>query len=212
MRALVGAAVLLLLVGVLGPVGATAASPSGDQAKAELWTAMGTQWSNDARYMREYYVAAILGAAHPDAADAAVATLMRNQADIGQVFATYYGKETGEKITSLLSAQTGIATEAVAAAKAGDKAALADADDRWQQSLGELAKVLNVANPEHFPYDKTLQLLDQNQTLLSTAVASFVNGDYPRSIADNEAYYQQVQALVGYFGNGIVAQFPDRFK
>ncbi|WP_155387941.1 hypothetical protein [Catellatospora paridis] len=203
---------LLLLVGVLGSAGATAASPSGDQAKAELWTAMGTQWSNDARYTREHYVAAILGAAHPDAAAAAAARLMKNQADIGQVFATYYGKETGEKITSLLSAQTGIATEAVAAAKAGDKAGLADADDRWHQSIGELAKVLSAANPEHFPYDKTLQLLNQNQTLLSTAVTSFVGGDYPRSIADNEAYYQQVQALVGYFGNGIVAQFPDRFK
>ena len=69
-----------------------------------------------------------------------------------------------------------------------------------------------MANPEHFPYDKTLALLDQNRALLTTAVTSFVNGDYTRSIADNEAYYQQVQALVGYFGNGIVQQFPDKFK
>lgn len=211
-RMLLGAVSIFLLIGVLGTAGSAAKSPSGDQAKAELWAAMGTQWSYHARYTREYYVAAILGAANADAADAAAARLMKNQEDIGNVFAKYYGTDTGDKVANLRKEHITIATELVAAAKAGDKTKLTDANDRWRQNSADLAKVLSVANPEYFPYDKTLQLLNQQLTLFTTAVTSFINGNYPQSIADNEAYYQAVQAMVGYFGNGIVEQFPDKFK
>ncbi|MBV1849678.1 hypothetical protein [Catellatospora tritici] len=211
-RSLLGAVWLALAVGLLGTAGAAARSPSGDQAKADLWTALGTQWSDSARSTREYYVAAILGSAHPGAAAAAAASLLKNQKDIGDVFAKYYGTDTGDKITSILSNQVAIAADLVPAAGAGDRAKLADATGRWQQSHAELAKVLSAANPEHFPYEQTRQLLDRNLTLLTAAVTSFAGGDYAQSFAGNEAYYQDVQNMVGYFGNGIVAQFPDQFK
>ncbi|GHJ46029.1 hypothetical protein Cs7R123_33710 [Catellatospora sp. TT07R-123] len=211
-RTLLGTVSALLAVGLFGTAAAAVVSPSGDRAKAELWTAMGTQWSDSARYTREYYVAALLGGAHPGAAQAAAASLMKNQKDIGAVFAKYYGTGTGDQISDILSQQVAIAADLVPAAGAGDKAKLADATARWQQSHAELAKVLSTANPDHFPYEQTRQLLDRNLALLTTAVTSFAGGDYAQSIAGNEAYYQDVQNLVGYFGNGIVAEFPEQFK
>lgn len=186
----------------------TAAAVSADKA-SDLKAAMREQWSYHAWYTREYYVAAILGTAN---ADAAAQRLLKNQEDIGNAVGQYYGPEAGAKVTALLQDHIKIATEVVAAAKAGDQAALTEADGRWRQNSMDLARLFADANPDFFPYGETLDLLNQHLDLLSTAVTSFIGGDYAQSVADNDVYYQEILMMSDYFSDGIIGQFPEKFQ
>ncbi|HCT75851.1 MAG TPA: glycosyltransferase [Micromonosporaceae bacterium] len=170
---------------------------------------MRQQWSYHAWYTREYYVAAILGTAN---ADAAATRLLKNQEDIGTAIGQYYGPEAGSKVTALLQDHIKIATEVVGAAKAGDQAKLADADARWKQNFVDLATLLSTANPSYFPYDQTLELLNQHLSLLTTAVTSFIGGGYAQSVVDNDAYYQEILMMADFFTDGIIKHFPDKFQ
>ena len=79
--------------------------------------------------------------------DQAVKRLLQNQTDIGNAIKPYYGEEAGSKLTALLVPHITIAAEVVKAAKAGDAAALSDANKRWYANADEISKFLSSANP-----------------------------------------------------------------
>lgn len=74
-----------------------------------------------------------LTANSPDT-DAAVRRLLKNQADIGNAVKPFYGDRAGSELTRQLRQHILIAAVVVAAAKAGDGAALADAQARWDET------------------------------------------------------------------------------
>lgn len=170
---------------------------------------MDSLWSYHAWYTREYYIAAVLETPN---ANATATRLLQNQTDIGNAFGQYYGKDVGDKIGTLLQEHIKIATEVVAATKANDQTKLKDADDRWHQNFVELAKALSAANPSYYPYDKTLQLLNQHLSLLTAAVTSFIGGDYSKSVTQNDEYYEEILMMADFFTDGIINQFPDKFQ
>lgn len=71
-------------------------------------------WSDHVIWTREYIVAAIDGS--PDA-NAAATRLLKNQDNIGGAVAGFYGKDAGDKLTSLLKQHIMIAVDLIAAAK-----------------------------------------------------------------------------------------------
>jgi len=105
-------------------------------------------WTDHVVWTRDYIIAAV--GDQPDA-KAAANRLMKNQEDIGNAVATFYGAPAGQQLTTLLKEHITIAVDLIQAAKAGDKAgqqqgrqAVAterDADRRLpQQSQSELAE------------------------------------------------------------------------
>src|SRR4051812_26964600 len=76
-------------------------------------------WTDHVVWTRDYIIAAV--ADQPDAT-AAAGRLMKNQEDIGQAVASYYGAAAGAQLTALLKQHISIAVDLIKAAKAGDKA------------------------------------------------------------------------------------------
>jgi len=101
-------------------------------------------WTDHVVWTRDYIVAAVDD--KPDAR-AAANRLMKNQDDIGAAVGRYYGAVAGQQLTMLLKAHILIAVDLIAAAKAGDKAAQQQADDKWQQNGVAIADFLSNANP-----------------------------------------------------------------
>src|SRR5688572_9103445 len=93
----------------------TVADPTG----TELRLAMRKLWSEHVIWTRDYIVAAVDG---HESAPAVSRRLLRNQDDIGNAIATYYGAPAGTKLSSLLKDHILIAVDLVGAAKAGDAA------------------------------------------------------------------------------------------
>jgi hypothetical protein len=93
----------------------TTAPPSTRMAFHE---AMRSLWEQHVEWTRMYIISA--AASLPDK-DATTQRLLQNQTDIGNAVAEYYGKDAGDKLTSLLKDHILIAADLVTAAKAGDK-------------------------------------------------------------------------------------------
>jgi hypothetical protein len=99
------------------------ASPVGAQhpdKATQLHQDMRKLWTDHTVWTRDYIVAAVDD--RPDA-QAAASRLMRNQEDIGNAVAAYYGRAAGQQLTSRLKQHISIAVDLIKAAKAGDQAA-----------------------------------------------------------------------------------------
>jgi hypothetical protein len=70
---------------------------------------------------------------HPDT-EAAAGRLLKNQEDIGNAVASYYGPEAGPALTDLLKQHIMIAVDLVDAAIKGDQDRFATEDKRWDET------------------------------------------------------------------------------
>jgi hypothetical protein len=109
-------------------VAAQTAEAETSQSAIEIKTAMRKLWEDHITYTRNYIISALAGL--PDE-QAVAERLLRNQDDIGNAIQPYYGDEAGTKLAALLRDHILIATEVVKAAKAGDKAQLVAAQEKW---------------------------------------------------------------------------------
>src|SRR4029453_3476256 len=91
-------------------------------------------------WTRDYIVAAV--GDQPDA-QAAAGRLLKNQEDIGNAVATYYGKPAGDKLTALLKEHITIAVDLIKFAKAGDKASQQQPDAKWHKNAEDIADFLS---------------------------------------------------------------------
>ncbi len=165
-------------------------------------------WTDHTVWTRDYIVAAVDG--KPDAT-AAANRLMKNQEDIGNAIAAYYGQAAGQQLTSLLKQHISIAVDLIKAAKAGDKAAQKQADDRWQANGVEIATFLSKANP-NWP---KATLVDMMKTHLSTTTAEVVarlTHDWDADVRAYDAVYDHILMMSDALSDGIVKQFPDKFR
>jgi len=99
-------------------------------------------WEDHVTWTRLAIISLTTGA--PDT-DATVGRLLRNQADIGDAIKPFYGDGAGQELTRLLREHILIAADLIAAAKAGDQSATADAQASWTANAGEIAAFLAAA-------------------------------------------------------------------
>jgi hypothetical protein len=181
---------------------------SNKQAASELRQNMRKLWTDHVVWTRGYIVAAVAGT--PDA-QAAADRLMKNQEDIGNAVAVYYGPAAGQQLTKLLKEHISIAVDLIAAAKAGNKTAQQAADGRWQQNGVEIAVFLSKANP-NWPKET---LVDMMKTHLSTTTAEVVarlTRDWNGDVRAFDAVYDHILMMSDAISAGIVKQFPEKFR
>ncbi|HSB86132.1 MAG TPA: hypothetical protein VLD86_07490, partial [Ilumatobacteraceae bacterium] len=112
-------------------------------------------WEDHITWTRLYIVSAVAGL--PDV-DATAGRLLQNQADIGSAMATFYGADAGQALTALLRDHILIAADLVAAAKAGDNAAVTAQSERWYANADDIARFLADAN-RAWPYGTLRQMM-----------------------------------------------------
>jgi hypothetical protein len=115
--------------------------------------------------------------------EAAAGRLLKNQEDIGGAIVPFYGQDAGQALTGLLKQHIMIAVDLIEAAKAGSDEKFKAEDAKWTKNAEEIAGLLSGANP-NWPKKDVVDLLGLHLSLTKQEV-----------VAD-----------------GIVKQFPDRFK
>ncbi len=144
-------------------------------------------------------------------ADQSVNRLLKNQVDIGNAVKPFYGNEAGEKLTALLKSHITIAAEVVTAAKKGDKTSLDDADKRWHSNADEISAFLSSANPNWKLNDLKAMMNDHLKLTTDEAVAR-IKKNYDADIAAYDKVHEEILMMADALSNGIIAQFPDKFK
>jgi len=166
-------------------------------------------WTDHVLWTRDYIVASIAGA--NDEATAAASRLMQNQEDIGNAIAVYYGKDAGDKLTTMLKEHIQIAVDLINAAKANDQTKLNDANDRWQKNADGIADFLSSANPNWNQSDMR-EMMRQHLATTANEVTARLNKNFDEDIRAYDRVYDHILTMADMLSSGIVKQFPDKFK
>jgi hypothetical protein len=178
------------------------------EAAAALKRDMRKLWTDHVLWTRVYVMEAV--ADQPDAT-AAANRLMKNQEDIGAAVAKYYGAPAGQQLTTLLKDHISIAVDLVKAAKAGDKTAQKAADDRWQQNADQIATFLSKANP-NLPKATVLDLMKTHLKTTTDEVVARLTKNWDEDVRAFDRVYDHILMMSDAISDGIVKQFPDKFK
>jgi hypothetical protein len=165
-------------------------------------------WTDHTVWTRDYIVAAVDD--RPDA-QAAANRLMKNQEDIGAAIAAYYGQPAGQQLTSLLKQHIAIAVDLIKAAKGGDQAAQKQANDKWQQNAVDIAAFLSKANP-NWPKDVLINMMKAHLATTTDEVVARLKHDWEADVRAYDAVYDHILMMADALSDGIVKQFPDKFK
>src|SRR5204863_6090141 len=123
-------------------------------------------------WTRLYIIEAVAGA---PSAQTTANRLLKNQEDLGNAVAAYYGAAAGTQLTNLLKQHILIAVDLVTAAKASDQAKVADADRRWHANADDIATFLSGANA-NWPKATVLAMLNQHLTLTTQEATARMQG------------------------------------
>jgi hypothetical protein len=192
------------------PMSITVHSSTSLSAKAvALHTDMRKLWEDHITWTRLAIIS--LEAGTPDA-DATVARLLRNQADIGNAIRPYYGKAAGNALTAQLRSHILIAADVIAAAKAGDQVKLADAQSRWTANADQIAATLHSVNPHYWPLATMTAEMHMHLKLTTAEAVARLQGNWSGDVVAYDKVHAHILHMSDMLADGIVEQFPARFR
>lgn len=144
-------------------------------------------------------------------ADQAVKRLLENQDDIGNAIKPIYGDAAGNKLTALLHDHITISADVVKAAKAGDNTALDAANKTWYANADDISTFLSKANPNWGLQDMKTMMHDHLKLTTDEAVAR-IRKDYDADVKAYDKVHQEILEMSDMLSDGIVKQFPAKFK
>jgi len=176
---------------------------------AEFRDAMDKLWEDHIIYTRNFIIS--FAGNLPDQ-DAVSARLLQNQTDIGNAIKPYYGDAAGTQLTALLRDHILGAVDILKAAKAGDKPATDAAVQKWQTNADQIAMFLSKANPKNWPAETLKSEMRKHLSLTLAEATDRLGGKFPDDIKDYDKVHEHIRALSDVLSDGIMKQFPDRFK
>jgi hypothetical protein len=138
--------------------------------------------------------------------------LLRNQADIAAAIRPYYGAAAGTKLRGLLRAHILGAVALLQAAKANDTAALGKAHDAWYANGNDIADFLSSANASHWPRGEMRSMMKTHLDETLKEAVDHLNGRFAADVRDYDAVHASILEMADMLSDGIVAQFPARFR
>src|SRR5215207_383636 len=143
---------------------------------------------------------------------ASEARLLRNQADIGDAIAPFYGRAAGKRLTGLLRGHILIAVDVLTAAKAGDAPGLAQAQARWTRNADQIADLLSRANPTAWPRAEMRRMMRGHLKLTTDEAVARLTGDFVADVRAYDKVQTQILDMADMLSAGIISQFPQRFR
>jgi hypothetical protein len=184
-------------------------SPALTAKAVALRTDMRKLWEDHITWTRLAIISLETGAADTDAT---VGRLLKNQIDIGNAIKPYYGNAAGNELTKQLRAHILIAADVIAAAKAGDSAALADAQARWVENADQIAAVLHSVNPRYWKLGAMKAEMHRHLDLTTQEAVARLQRNWAADVTAYDAVHQHILHMSDVLSEGIVKQFPARFR
>jgi hypothetical protein len=100
----------------------------------------------------------------------------------------------------------------LAAAKAGNMAALGTARAAWYRNGDEIADFLSAANPRNWPRAEMRPMMKRHLDQTLQEAVDRLAGRFAADVRDYEVVHAHILAMADMLSDGIVAQFPSRFR
>ncbi len=144
--------------------------------------------------------------------EATVGRLLQNQTDIGNAIKPYYGAAAGKRLTALLREHILIAADLIAVARKGDQEGVASEQARWTANADQIATLLSSANPRSWKLGAMKAMMHDHLRLTTDEVVSRLQGNWAGDVRAYERIHLQILHMADMFSNGLVEQFPNRFR
>lgn len=204
--------IMLALTNTPSNVGAVGRSPVKgtcvNQSVLKLKYPMQELWIEHAWWTRSYIVSNLAGI--KDQKDV-LARLLKNQDDIGNLIKPYYGVEAGNKLTALLKEHILIAGKIIDAAKKGDQKNLDLLNKEWYRNADQIVAFLTSANP-NWSKQVLTDMFYTHLKLTTTEVVDRLKGNWVADIKTADTNEDHLIHLEDILTDGIVKQFPKKFK
>lgn len=174
----------------------------------ELHDAMRKLWEDHVAWTRNYIISSLSGL---EDADKVAERLLKNQDEIGDAIKPYYGEDAGKKLAALLRDHILIATEVVRAAKADNAGELDKAQKKWYANADDIAAFLSGANP-NWPKKTLEDMLHKHLELITGEVVGRLKKNWAADIESYDKGHEHMLAVADALSDGIIKQFPDKFK
>jgi hypothetical protein len=138
--------------------------------------------------------------------------LLANQKDIGDAIKPYYGRKAGNDLTKLLREHITGAVALLQAAKSGDQAAIKSASDAWYANANEIADFLHSANQRNWPRAEMRAMMKAHLDQTLKEATDRLQGRFAADIRDYEAVHRHILEMADMLSDGIVRQFPGKFR
>jgi hypothetical protein len=177
--------------------------------QAKFQDAMRKLWEDHITWTR----LAIVSFAHdlPDL-PATQARLLRNQEDIGNAVEPYYGRAAGNQLTALLKEHIVGAVALLKAAKSGDQALIKLRTDEWYANGNEISDFLHQANPRIWSQKAMRRMMKGHLDQTLSEAVNRLTGKYDADVRDYDKIHRHILMMADTLSNGIVTQFPRRFR
>lgn len=197
-----------LISGNLIAAPATMSAKQCSPKQVALSMAMRELWVEHVVYTRNYIISAI---ANLGDKDVVAKRLLKNQDDIGNAIATYYGKDAGKALTGLLREHILISADVIEAAKNDNIDNLEQAQQKWFANADEIAVFLSNANP-NWSKDHLSTMLLKHLKLTTGEVTSRLANNWKEDIHFFEQVSAEILEMADDLTAGIVKQFPEKFS
>ena len=187
----------------------SAASAEISRSELALRQGMRVLWEDHVTWTRLAVISLTTDA--PDT-NATVSRLLRNQTEIGNAIKPYYGNAAGQALTRLLREHITIAADLIAAAKAADGEKVASAQASWQRNAHRIAGLLSKANPNAWKLGEMKAMLRTHLGLTTQEVVARLNRKWAADVRNYDAIHRQALGMADMLSDGIVEQFPARFR
>jgi hypothetical protein len=142
--------------------------------------------------------------------DATAQRLLRNQQDIGDAFAQFYGKRTGHHLAALLHDHITIAVEILQAAEAGNQAGVAEASRRWYANARQIADFISSLDRHVWPRQEMRSMMKTHLDQTLAEAVDELTGHYHAGIREYADIERHILEMADAFSAGIAHQFPGR--
>jgi hypothetical protein len=188
---------------------AVAVSAKSNAKQVAFHDAMRMLWEDHVTWTR----LAIISLAHdlPDL-PATQARLLSNQVDIGNAIKPYYGRAAGNQLTALLKEHIVGAVALLQAAKAGDQDLVKQRSAEWYVNGNEIADFLHGANPRNWSKTETRRMMKLHLDQTLSEAVHRLGGDYEADVRDYEEIHHHILEMADGLSDGIIKQFPRRFR
>ena len=190
---------------------ATVAQPQTTLTRTEVALREGMRqlWEDHIVWTRLAIISLTTGSADTEET---VARLLQNQTDLGNAVKPFYGKAAGNKLTAELRKHILIAADLIAAAKAGDQAKLAEEQASWAKNADDIAAVLASVNPRFFKLAVLKAEMAMHLKLTTEEVVARLQGNWGADVVSYDKIHRHILHMSDYLSDGLVKQFPKRFR
>jgi hypothetical protein len=143
---------------------------------------------------------------------ASVGRLLANQTHIGNAIKPFYGTAAGKQLTTLLREHILIAADLIAAARKGDQTAVASEQARWNANADQIATLLSLANPRYWKLGMMKAMMRSHLRLTTNEVVARLQKDWVADVRAYDRIHVQILHMADMLSDGLVKQFPSRFR